>query len=130
MILIVAPRLEVGGTEFHLLRVLPALRRRGIDVAVFVLKRGGRLEAQFVAQGVPVTGYDGGGTEDLFVVWRKWYPAKLRINTITHCPCDHVIWEKKKGGDEKTFTLIRSFHETEGECVGHLRTAKMPWKEF
>lgn len=75
-------------------------------------------------------GYDGGGTEDLFIVWRKWYPAKLRINVITHCPCDHVIWEKKKGGDAKTYTLIRSFHETEGECVGHLRTAKSPWKEF
>lgn len=58
-ILVVAPRLEVGGTEFHLLRVLPALRRRGIDVSVFVLARGGKLEAQLVALGVPVSGYAG-----------------------------------------------------------------------
>ena len=75
-------------------------------------------------------GYSGGGTEDLFIVWNKWHPAGLRINAITHCPCDHVIWDKKKGGDEKKFTLIRSFHEGAGDCVGHLRTQKHVWTEF
>lgn len=75
-------------------------------------------------------GYDGQGTEDLWVVWRKWHPAGLRINVITHCPCDHVIWDKKKGGDAKKYTLIRSYHEGEGECEGHLRTSKHAWTEF
>lgn len=75
-------------------------------------------------------GYLGGGTEDLYVVWNRWFPAGLRINVITHCPCDHVIWMKKKGGDETTYTLIRSYHETQGECVGHLRTQKVPWTEY
>lgn len=75
-------------------------------------------------------GYDGQGTEDLFVVWRKWHPAGIRINVIPHCPCDHVIWHKKKDGDVKEFTLIRAMHETQGECVGHLRTQKHPWNEL
>lgn len=75
-------------------------------------------------------GYDGRGTEDLFVVWKRWYPAGLRINVITHCPCDHVIWSKKKGGDASEYTLIESFHEAQGEHIGHLRTKKSPWSEF
>lgn len=75
-------------------------------------------------------GYDGQGTEDLFVVWNRWWPAGLRINAITHCPCDHVIWSKKKGGSPEEYTLIRSYHEMHGDAVGHLRTRKQPWKEF
>jgi hypothetical protein len=75
-------------------------------------------------------GYDGKGTEDLYVVWRRWQPAGLRINVIPHCPCDHVIWARKKGGDEKEFTLLRSFHEVDGEYQGHLRIQRLPWNEF
>lgn len=59
-ILVIAPRLEVGGTELHLIRVLPKLRRRGIDVSVFTLARGGKLEPRLAASGVPVSGYGGG----------------------------------------------------------------------
>jgi hypothetical protein len=73
-------------------------------------------------------GYDGQGTEDLFIVWRRWAPAGLRINCVTHCPCDHVIWSKKKGGRDDEFTLISSYHESSGECVGHLRTRRSPWQ--
>src|ERR1019366_7542893 len=43
-------------TEMHLTRVLPELRRQGLDVSVFTLARGGQLEAQLVAKGVPVSG--------------------------------------------------------------------------
>lgn len=75
-------------------------------------------------------GYEGKGTEDLYVVWTLWWPAGLRINVIMHCPCDHVIWQKKKGGNPEEYTLIQSSHETQGECVGHLRTNKKPWREF
>ncbi|HXP63624.1 MAG TPA: hypothetical protein VN829_24175 [Dongiaceae bacterium] len=75
-------------------------------------------------------GYDGQGTEDLYVVWRRWWPAGLRINCIPHCPCDHVMWAKKKGGSPDEYTLILSLHETQGECIGHLRTMKQPWREI
>ncbi len=55
-VLIVAPRLDVGGAEMHLTRVLPELRREGLDVSVFVMARGGRLESKLVERGVPLSG--------------------------------------------------------------------------
>jgi hypothetical protein len=74
-------------------------------------------------------GYDGQGTEDLFVCWHRWHPAGLRLNVITHCPCDHVIWEKKKGGAASGYTHHIAYHEAEGECRGHLRVRQKPWLE-
>ena len=53
---VVTSRLDVGGTERHLTRVLPLLRRRGIDVTLYVMERGGSLERELVAQGVPIEG--------------------------------------------------------------------------
>ncbi|OPZ54898.1 MAG: hypothetical protein BWY91_01389 [bacterium ADurb.BinA028] len=74
-------------------------------------------------------GYEGHGTEDLFVCWHRWHPAGLRINVITHCPCDHVIWDRKKeGGDATKYNHIVAYHEQRGEARGHLRTRSVPWK--
>jgi glycosyltransferase involved in cell wall biosynthesis len=53
---VVISRLDVGGTERHLACVLPALRRRGIDISLYVMERGGRLEAELVSQDVRVDG--------------------------------------------------------------------------
>ena len=72
------------------------------------------------------SGYLGYGTEDLYIVWKKWYPAGLRIAAIPHAPCDHVIRDRKTPG--KYIHLITG-HETEGECVGHLRQEAVPWIE-
>ncbi|MBX6330024.1 MAG: glycosyltransferase [Pseudolabrys sp.] len=55
-VLAVVPRLGIGGTEMHLLRVVPELRRRGLDVSLFVLERGGRLEPEFALRGIPLHG--------------------------------------------------------------------------
>lgn len=63
-------------------------------------------------------GYDGRGTEDLYIVWHRWYTADLKLCCIAHCPCDHVI---RNPGKEGYFILQQAYHETEGECVGHLR---------
>jgi hypothetical protein len=73
------------------------------------------------------SGYEGKGTEDLYVCWLRWHPAGLRLNVITHCPCDHVIWEKKKGGDPAKYTHHVVYHEAEGELRGHLRARKVSW---
>lgn len=69
-------------------------------------------------------GYRGEGTEDLYIVWKHWYPKALRIACITHAPCDHVIRERAPDGTQDLTRLrhIQSFHENSGECVGHLRT--------
>jgi glycosyltransferase involved in cell wall biosynthesis len=55
-VLAVASRLDIGGTEQHLLRVLPMLRRKGLDVSLYVLERGGKLEEIMVQEGVCVYG--------------------------------------------------------------------------
>jgi hypothetical protein len=69
-------------------------------------------------------GYSGGGTEDLYIVWARWYPQGLRINVIPHCPCDHVI---RNPGNPDYYVLQHAHHETEGECAGHMRIASRPF---
>lgn len=72
------------------------------------------------------TGYEGKGTEDLFLCWRCWYPNGIKIAALPHCLSHHVIRNKASGG----YTLCYAYHETEGECVGHIRMKQMPWYSF
>lgn len=69
-------------------------------------------------------GYDGSGTEDLFICWRRWYPAGVRINVIPHAPCDHVI---RNPGNPGHFVHIAAGHERDGDCAGHLRVDHRPF---
>lgn len=55
-VLIVTKRLDRGGAERHIAAISPALRAKGIDVEVFVLERGGVLEASLAASGIKVSG--------------------------------------------------------------------------
>lgn len=71
--------------------------------------------------------YTAQGTEDLFICWKRWHPAGLRINAITHCVCDHIIWAKKSDETSDEYTLYKAYHEPDGECRGHLRTKQIPW---
>lgn len=57
-VLVIAPRLEIGGAEMHLARVLPRLRQSGLDVSVFAISRGGAIENRFVEEGIPVGGIE------------------------------------------------------------------------
>jgi hypothetical protein len=73
-------------------------------------------------------GPDFGGTQDLFLVWRKWKPAGLKMAVITHTLCDHVKYEldKNRKRTNKINHFI-SYHEPEGESEGHLRIMVKPW---
>jgi hypothetical protein len=74
-------------------------------------------------------GYDGKGTEDLYINWHRWHPAGIRIACITHAPADHVIWSKKKKDERAAeYEHLVAFHEPVGECAGHLRVMRRPWK--
>ena len=53
-VLVVAPRLDTGGAEIHLARLLPKLRRADLDISIFTIAGGGRLERDLTAAGVPV----------------------------------------------------------------------------
>jgi glycosyltransferase involved in cell wall biosynthesis len=55
-IVVVTNRLAAGGAERHIAQILPELKARGLDVELFVLERGGDLEAVLVASGVPISG--------------------------------------------------------------------------
>lgn len=53
-ILFVTAKLDVGGTELHLLYLLPELSRCGYHITLFALKRGGTLTARFRELGIEV----------------------------------------------------------------------------
>jgi glycosyltransferase involved in cell wall biosynthesis len=53
---IVTSRLDIGGAERHLARVVPALKERGIDITVYTMERGGPLETELAQRAVRVEG--------------------------------------------------------------------------
>lgn len=84
------------------------------------------------------TGYDGGCTQDLWLCWRAWHTAGLRIATATHAVCSHVkIREIKeteaKNGETKDKITKQPFihhahHELSGVRQGHLNNDTRPWE--
>ncbi|WIG49983.1 MAG: hypothetical protein OJF48_000900 [Afipia sp.] len=55
-ILFVTKKMVMGGAERHLAQLLPALMSRGFAVELFVLERGGELEADLAKAGVTISG--------------------------------------------------------------------------
>ena len=53
-ILYVINNLDSGGTERHLLRILPRLAAAGLSPSVYTITHRGALAPQFTAQGIPV----------------------------------------------------------------------------
>lgn len=67
------------------------------------------------------SGYDGAGTQDLFLCWKRWHPAGVKIACVPHVVCDHV----KREGDG--ITHYRAYHEQDHAYRGHLRAVKQSW---
>lgn len=115
-------------------------RRRGwMDYAYPGIGRGAIVPSDWCGLGCTLmsakalalaefSGYDGRGTQDLFLCWHRWHPAGLRIACIPHTAADHV---KRKGKDASAdapeYTHYRAYHETEGEYRGHLRVRQQAW---
>lgn len=55
-ILVVTKKMVMGGAERHLAQLLPDLKARGFAVELFVLERGGELEAELTRAGVAISG--------------------------------------------------------------------------
>lgn len=110
-------------------------RRRGwFDFCYPAIGRGAVVPVDWIGFGCTLmtrhalalcdfTGYDGRGTEDLYINFRRWHPAGLRIACIPHCPCDHVIRDKATGGH----ILVATGHADDEEHTGHLRQWRLPW---
>lgn len=73
------------------------------------------------------TGYDGRGTQDLFLCWRRWYPAGIRIACVPHVACDHIKAKPSREHDTVEVVHHHAWHETEGEFRGHLRQRSSPF---
>lgn len=113
-----------------------AWRRRGwLDSAHPGIGKGAVLPTDWTGMGCTLMsrkalaasafdGYDGRGTQDLFLNWRRWHPESIRMCVITHCVCEHVI--RKDGGHVHCF----AHHEPQGECKGHLRVQHRPYTAF
>lgn len=74
------------------------------------------------------TGYEGAGTEDLFICFNRWHQAGIRIGAALHEPAFHI---SRRKGDERYFASTVRFvtedDESKGECVGHLRIIHRPY---
>lgn len=69
-------------------------------------------------------GYQGEGTQDLYLGWNFWKPNNINMCVIPHCVCDHIVRRRGEGKDEQlweNFIHVLAYHEAEGECEGHLR---------
>lgn len=67
-------------------------------------------------------GYQGQGTQDLYIGWTHWKPNGINMAVNTHAICDHVV--RKRDGDKQIwedFIHVQSFHEPTGIYEGHLR---------
>jgi hypothetical protein len=51
-VLVVIGQLEVGGTEMHLLNVLPDVNQSPLEIIVYALRGGGRLHGAFERAGL------------------------------------------------------------------------------
>jgi hypothetical protein len=109
-------------------------RRRGwLDAAYPGIGRGAIVPSDWCGLGCTLlskralahanfTGYEGKGTQDLFLCWHRWYPAGLKIACVPHIACDHIKRKPKDAPDETPAIMhMRAFHETDGEYKNHLR---------
>lgn len=72
-------------------------------------------------------GYDGGGTEDLFIVWHRWHQNGIRIGSAIHEPSFHVSRRKDKRKFISFVRFVTDDDDDKGECVGHHRTMQRPF---
>jgi len=70
-------------------------------------------------------GYEGMGTQDLYLVWNKWHPAGKRIGCLVSTPGIHV----KPEGDG--FIMWEPFFVPNGEeTSGHIRIRKRNYQSY
>lgn len=115
-------------------------RRRGwMEYAYPGIGKGALLPTDWVGLGCTMLsskalalahfdGYQGKGTQDLYVGWNFWKPNDIKMCVSTHSICDHVI--RGRDGDDQVwdkFTHVRAYHEPEGEYKGHLRQEHVPF---
>ena len=124
-------------------------RKRGwMEAAYPALGRGSIVPTDWVGMGCTMLskkalamahfdGYQGGGTQDLFLCWHHWNPKDLKMVACLHVICDHVVRARsqgkegeKDGQDFNKFVHVEAYHEPEGDYAGHLRQRHNPHYTF
>ncbi len=72
-------------------------------------------------------GYEGNGTEDLYIVWSRWHQIGIRIGSALHEPSSHVSRRSDGKHFISTVRFVTDGDESKGQCVGHLRTIQRPF---
>lgn len=85
------------------------------------MPQGNNLYSQKAINLSDYLGYQGLGTQDLAVCFRRLRPNGIKICVLPHCLSHHII---RENGEYK---LMFMRHESNGECEGHLRFDKLPW---
>lgn len=80
-IVVVITSLDAGGTEGHLLRLLPRLDTSLFDICLYPLRPGGTLTHSFADRGVPVVAAEGGRLRQLVRIAAE----ARRTAPIVHC---------------------------------------------
>lgn len=71
-------------------------------------------------------GYDGAGTQDLYLVWHKWNQSGIRIGCNVSVPSVHI--KKHKDPELPGLTAwVPYFNSAEEETCGHLRILHRPY---
>lgn len=116
-------------------------RRRGwMDFAYPAIGRGSIVPSDWCGLGCTLLsekalslatfeGYDGRGTQDLYLCWHRWHPHGLKIACVPHTTCDHVKPKRGKNDDGSNELIVHhvASHQQEGEMRGHLRSKEQPW---
>jgi hypothetical protein len=118
-------------------------KQRGwMDYAYPAIGKGAILPTDWVGMGCTILsekalamahfdGYEGKGTQDLYLGWNRWKPSGLNMCVTTHAICDHVI--RQRDGDNQlweNFKIVNAYHEPEGIHEGHLRQRQSPLYTF
>lgn len=114
-------------------------RRRGwFDMAYPAIGKGAIVPVDWTGFGCTMmnrealslcdwAGYEGHGTEDLFINYHRWAANDIKMCCIPHCPCDHVVRNPDPNKNLGEYVHVRAFHDTDQEYVGHLRQKHQEW---
>jgi len=116
-------------------------RRRGwMEYAYPAMGKGSIMPTDWVGLGCTMLsrkalsyahfdGYEGKGTQDLYMGFAFWKPNEINMCVTTHSICDHIV-RKRGDGDEQIwedYIHAQAYHEVSGECIGHLRQRHIPF---
>ena len=116
-------------------------RKRGwLDYAAPAIGKGAALESDWQPMGNNVfsrkaftlldfSGYEGKGTQDLYSGFLRLAPHGIKFCVIPHCTSNHVV-KRKDGTGNIIYKMLYLYHETQGDCIGHLRQREIDWREM